>query len=800
MKTLRILFYSLVLSLLVSSAWAYGEVPFTMVDPAIDNEGPFTYLAYPNLQMAMMAGKVGFQITYDGALMNRESELCFFSGKDLKPVMVRPKTMLEGYIPVYHYQWKEGSILYQVETFAWSLDDDPVSNPVAFIRVKYTNQGKKPAEAAITSALRFTGKFKRFDYNPPYAFSTGWTYQMEGTQVVRNNKMMYLTPPNAIKFAVAGEPYQKPFNGNDYYVSDRAEACLSQYAKTLAPGETKTLDFKFPYRSYSTLESNDSIKTLQAASYDQFRNKCVTFWKEEMAKGMQVSLPEKKANEAWKANMVHDFVAIISGKNGAWIPSVNRFQYCGFWLRDGGYIVRSYDMYSHHSTAACCLQNFIQYQKENGNFESQEGQRDGFGQALFALGEHYFMTGDKAYAESIYKHFPPAVEYLKKARKTDPLGLLPGTTVADNELITGHYTGHNFWALLGLRTAVRMAKELGKTDDAKVFQAEYDDYYKAFMVQLEKVAGKDGYIPPGLDAEGGQDWGNFIGVFPAEVLDPFDPRVKTSLDKVHKEKYAEGVMTYLGRIHQYVTVKVTQNSVYRGDQEQTLQDYYHILSHMGSSHEMFEWKPQIFGNRDVITNYPPHGWGSAMFTSLFRNMLIAERGGNGGIDYRDLHLFTAISPEWAKPGESVSFTNAATEVGPCSASLQFNQEGAVLTFKPQYRRLPRQVVLHIPYFVDLVDYQTDAKFNRLEKGCLALSPDVTRVTLKWNRKKDIEPLSFEKVVKDYRAEYARRYTEYLKAGNKPVKVEAPKLLSADERKKDFEAKYIKNDYIQPAEE
>jgi hypothetical protein len=800
MKTFRVLLYSFALSLLAASALAYGEVPFTMVNPAIDNEGPFTYLAYPNLEMAMMGGKVGFQLTYDGAFMNRESELCFFSGKNLKPVMVRPKTMLDGYIPVFQYQWNEGNILYQVESFAWTLDDNPESTPVAFIRVKYTNQGKKKADAAITSALRFSGKFKRFDYNPPYAFSTGWIYRMENNQIIRNSKMMFLTPPNGKKFAVAGVPYQKPFNGDDYYITDRAEACLSQFAKTLAPGESRTLDFKYPYRSYPT-DSTAAINALQAAAYDTYRAKCVSFWKKELAKGMQVSIPEKKANDAWKANLVYDFMAIYPSKiEGAWVPSVNRFQYCGFWLRDGGYIVRSYDMYSHHSTAARCLKNFTQYQKENGNFESQEGQTDGFGQALFALGEHYFMTGDRAYAESIYKHFPPAVEYLKKARAKDPLHLLPATSVADNELITGHYTGHNFWALAGLKTALRLAKALGKTEDAKTFQAEYDDYYKAFMAQLEKTAGKDGYIPPGLDAEGGEDWGNFIGVFPSEVLDPFDPRIKASLDKVHRDKYAEGVMTYQNRIHQYVTVKVTQNSVYRGDQEQTLQDYYHILLHMGAANEMFEWKAQPYGNRDVMNNYPPHGWGSAMFTSLFRNMLIAERGGNSGIDYRDLHLFTAISPEWAKPGEAVSFTNAATEVGPCSASLKFAKDGAVLEFSPQYRTQPRQVVLHIPYFVELKSYTTNAKTHRLENGNLILSPDVRQVSLKWDYKKKIEPLNFDKVVKDYRAEYARRYQEYLKAGNKPVVVEAPKLLTAEERKQDFAAKYIKKDFVEPPQE
>jgi len=169
-------------------------------------------------------------------------------------------------------------------------------------------------------------------------------------------------------------------------------------------------------------------------------------------------------------------------------------------------------------------------------------------------------------------------------------------------------------------------------------------------------------------------------------------------------------------------------------------------------------------------------------------MLVQERGGNGGLGARDLHLFSVISPEWAIPGREVAIRNAPTDVGPISAVMKFTGDGAVVTLASAFRTQPARIVLHIPYFVKLSSFTSDAEESKLENGAVTLSPDVSTVSLKWTKDAQ-EPLSYSSVVEDYKREYARRYAEYTAAGKKPMRIEAPKLLTAAERKASFDSKW-----------
>ena len=506
-----------------------------------------------------------------------------------------------------------------------------------------------------------------------------------------------------------------------------------------------------------------------------------------MKSGAQVSIPEKKVMDTHRSCLMYDWQAFWQ-KDGFWMQGVNRFQYRWFWLRDAAYIIRAYDIWGHHDIARKALEVFPKYQKSDGLFSSQEGELDGFGQALFILGSHAIITNDRDYAQQIYKHIPPSVEWLKKARAKDPFQIMPYTDVPDNEYIKGHYTGHNFWALLGLRTAVRIAEMTAHKDDAVKFKKEYDDLFKAFMKKLEEVSGADGCIPPGLDVEGGQDWGNLIGVYPTEVLDPADPRLAATLQKMRREKYQEGLMTYMGRLHHYLTVKSAQNFIFRGEQEEALRDFYAILLHTGSTNEMFEWMAEPWGDRDVDGNYPPHGWGAAMFNHLLRNMLLNEQGGDGGLKPREIHLCSVLSPEWAKPGKEVSLQNAPVDNGRISFRLRFLDDGAILDIKEKFRTPPQSIVFHIPYFVELSYFEADAPHIKSDKKIIFFNPSVRHVVFKW-KTKSVEPMSFERAVADYKKEYAQRFAQYTAAGNKPVVVSASPLLSADERKIEFDSIY-----------
>ena len=205
----------------------------------------------------------------------------------------------------------------------------------------------------------------------------------------------------------------------------------------------------------------------------------------------------------------------------------------------------------------------------------------------------------------------------------------------------------------------------------------------------------------------------------AKFLIP-DPRVFETLEHIRKTKYRDGQ-----HIHQYITYNQANQYVAIGKQKQALLDMYHILLHNTSTHAGFENLVDPWQDRDPWPCPPPHAWAAAKTALVFRNIMVTEFGGQAGIEdeKRQLHLFRLISPSWAKPGQKLEFTNAPTEFGKVSASLEFNKKGDELFVNPEFHTKPAAIVLRVSYFVKLKNVQAeDVKI----KGDLIYLPASTR--------------------------------------------------------------------------
>jgi hypothetical protein len=331
---------------------------------------------------------------------------------------------------------------------------------------------------------------------------------------------------------------------------------------------------------------------------------------------------------------------------------------------------------------------------------------------------------------------------------------MPASNVRDNEFVPGHLTGYNFLALSGLKLAIEMAGETGHANLAQSWQAEYDDFHRAFFKVFEERAGaNNGYIPPALDGQkGGYDWGNMLAVVPEPMLDPHDPRVTATL-KATQAKYAEGIMTYANGefLHHYLTIKNTMTEVIRGDQEQALREFYALLLHTSSTNAGFEYKIYPWGSRNFEDNLSPHGWFAAEYRTLLRAMLVREEG-------NQLHLLSVVSPAWIGAGKRISVEQAPTIFGSVAFTLDQPSAGeAVLTLIPAFTRPPQQIVVHLPWFVDLNSATADGMAIQAIDGALAVSPGTKKVHIYWTLGPNASKLSYDRAVRDYKAEYARRY-------------------------------------------
>jgi hypothetical protein len=840
-----------------------------MVDPGIDDpRRPWGYQPKSTVLIGVPYQPEFAQVTFDGAIYVRnQAELCFFYGQPLRPLMARQKHFMEGWIPIVGYEWREGPIAYEIEMFGAVPEGEDAGYTVQFVRLRMRNTGARLATGVLAAAMRNSGEDKRWlQWAKAAPFSPNWKYEMTGDSALRDGRLVYMFSGVPKREAVPGTAYEKPFIGSEHYVTSRAEVCLVRYEKSLKPGESETAYFKMPLFPIPVTE-RARIERVRAAQFDDYRARTVRYWRELLAGGAVFEFPEARVNEAARAGLVHLILATVQegpvphdlmGKKekGARFQT-DGLNYPGFFA--GTWVEERllYDVSGHPEfigpSMDWLIENDLGKLPPGGVAPSDWEEWPGLGRLIQCLAHHYIMSRDKAYARKVFPGLSLAISILKNGLASTPTGLSPEVGAYDGEMIKGYYTGDNLWGLLGLRSAVQLAREIGEDSSAASWLKLHDELYSAFIKALQATSGDDGYVPTGLykfmvgpEARQGMppeifnnDWENIALVYPSEALEPFDPRVTATLNRIHRQHYREGILGYRNRrganMHGYVGYNMVYQYTARGEQAAALVDLYQLLLHCGPAHEIWEQGPRSWTNRDPDEWTAPHAWAAARMALAIRNMLVLEKGGRAGLDpgQRDLHLFSVTSPAWVIPGKQVAIRNAVTEMGKISAAMRFAPAGASVTIQAEWHHPPRNLVVHVPYFLELISFQTDAKRSVRDGDTIVLSPDATQLSLRWRPKKGVhegtfqrlltayreeptirmdgvnyvvvpappavlteaegkhpaEPLSFDVLVKAFRHEYARRYAEYLKAGGTPEPVEAPRMLSAEERRQAFTKQY-----------
>ena len=745
-----------------------------MVSPSIDKPGePFSYFSKPTDEIGMMDAQAGTEVTPEGYLRTGYGELMFFSGLELTPTSVRIRTLEQGHLPIMHYQFTQNGIVYRFTLFAATISGKPEGPLVNYIRVEMKNEATETTRAIFATGMRYDapndtgqphgdnrftrpveGRFPGDYRQPGIRFSPDWVYSFDGNSFRRDGELLYSFPEGYAKrgWTLHGR-YNYPQDVSKPQkldVDPVVPVGIVTYSRLLQPAQVWTLDFKMPL---APTAAPAELAKIAGLGFDQAKEQTVAFWTGILNRGMQIELPERKATDTFYANLIYDLIA-IDHIGPDYIQTVNKLHYHAFYLRDGADIVHDYDITGYPVIARQCLDFFAKSQKPDGNFLSQPQEYDGWGEALWAYGQHYRITHDQQFAEWALPQITRAVDWLKQARAKDPLHIMPASNVRDNEDVPGHITGYNFLALSGLRVAIAMARETGHADLAANWQAEYNDYQQAFFKVLDaQTAAHNGYIPPALDGQkGGYDWGNLLSVVPEPILDPHDPRVTATLKAV-QAKYAEGIMTYANGefLHHYLTIKNTMTEVIRGDQQRAIGEFYALLLHTSSTHAGFEFAIKPWGDRNFEDNLAPHGWFAAEYRTLLRTMLLREDGNT-------LHLLSAVSPDWIGRGKTIAVRQAPTNFGEMAFTLdQPSDTEAVLHIDAAFSAPPQQIAIHLPWFVDFKSATADGRPVHAQHGVLDVPAGTKVVRIEWTRQANTPTMSYQRTVKDYEAEYARRY-------------------------------------------
>lgn len=837
-----------------------------MVDPALDDAArPWGYEVRSSVWLGLPFQPAWSTVTYDGCVYSgANAELCFFYGQPLRPLLALQKSLLEGWIPVVQHEWKENSLAYEMEFMGDQLPGEDETNLLNMVLVMIRNSGRTAVQARFAAAMRQTAGEQRWggqmwsSTGGKPQFSADWKYEMTGNSVICDGRFVYGFPAGAVREAVPGVPYKVPFRGTEFGVTQETVTCMARYEKKLLPGQTMKLVFKVP-RVAVPMSEKSFVRKIRSAAYGVHRSATVRYWKHVLFSGMSAEIPEPRVHEAFRANLVHMLMAartvpagnkvftfldkwpVPAGFRTERIPTSGLF-YPDFFANDYVDTRLAYDALGHGALNHGFMDGLINRYLDGPSLRKEQMVYGwllwpNHGQVIQSMAHHYLMSRDRRYARKILPKLRLAIRILKKGMRRDPYGLCPEVGPFDNEQILGHYTSHNLWGLTGLRSAIRLAREVGADRDCKAWQQLHDRLYAAFLKGLKASVRADGYVPTGLykivvgkksspdnrpPEIFNNEWENSMLAWPSEALPPSDSRVAGTLEKIHRLDFREGIMGYRnsgGDLHGYSGYGPLLQLIACGRQEQALTDLYYLLLHTDSTHGVWEQGVFAWSNRE--SNMATcHAWAAARCLLAIRNMLVMEHGGRAGLEEakRDLHIFSVVSPAWAVAGRRLSFRNAVTEMGAVSAAMKFRKNGADVTIRARFHHPPRNLVLHIPYFVELTGFSSNAKTVRRDGARLLLSPYASRVRLTWRLKKNacqgtfsrllnalrqeqtvrIEKekivyvpapkvpmtrdernhpavLSFETVLEAYQHEYARRYAQFIRAGGKPVIVKAPEM-------------------------
>lgn len=736
----------------------------TLPPVADDPNEPFDWYRYPRAAIGVMGGPEESIITPEGYLQTVFGTLTFATGADRSPVDQRVKTWKDGYLPILEEGFTRDGVANHVEFFAAKVPgvtkvayretygnpsrtlDAQVDNMVNFVKVDLTNSGDTAKTYRFSVGLS-DQRISAGDGNDGPARPGSPSWNADERAYVGDGKLLFTASEN---------PTQVSGGNLDYDVQ-------------LAPGTTKSLTFAMPY--FVAQESD--LSAIRGVDYETELAQTAKFWHDTLDNGTRIDIPgdgvESKVLDTYKANLAFSLL-LFDEVGGKYFWDANPTVYDHYWLRDTAFDIDGILGAGFTDLARNVVLEMLDWQMSNGQFESQSGENDGNGQALWAFGNYYARTHDKAFARAVWPAVQRAMDWEWQTRQaswdTDG-GLFPSSSMSDNEGVQGHVLTYDLWNIAGEWGAAQIAAAVGDDATAQEWQKRRDQYISILRDKLAPAVDKIGWIPPaveGLQAPAirdgwygnvyGIDWGNLEVVWPTEAFAPDDPWVTSSL-AAWRDKTFEGVFGYPqngveSTLHSYTPISIALTYVRRGDQWKALQDLYGLLTHTSATDMASEGmsSAQRWG-WSAGDQTQPHGEFAGKYLTLLRDMLAYE-GEEGS-----LHLANVWSPVWAQPGKRVAF-DGETDFGHVAYSIDVRSDGATMRLDPPTRNAPKSIVVSVPQNDDVtgvtVDGQSVGSFDGNRITLPALTHPTT-VEISWQQRAAAPAYSFSRAVKDYLANY-----------------------------------------------
>jgi len=508
---------------------------------------------------------------------------------------------------------------------------------------------------------------------------------------------------------------------------------VAAYHIELGANENKTITALMPMEREELDEDESPNYKLPITNYkSDLRSETISIWREQMARGMRVRLPDEQLQNAFDANkafllLLHDGESITPGP---WL-------YHQFWFRDAAYMLNALDKLGYHDESQQVIERFGRRLQKDGYMRATEGEWDSNGAAIWSMVEHARLSGDKNLLSGNYWGLLRMASWINskrqkskdKSQKSDRVphyGLLPPGPSAEHLGPSDYFYWDDFWGLAGLRDATQVAEWLQQTEDAKKLRANYESFRADVDASLVVAAQRLGRAAMPASPYRRLDAGmiaNLAALYPLRLFDAHDPRIVDTIAALQEVAWMEDAyFSHVGHsaLGTYLSLHVAQCLLFQRNP-----DAWKIINWvMRHASPTFTWAEGIHPiTRCGGMGDGHHGWALADFLLVVRNVLLFEEN--------DHLVITPIMPEdWTTEMNVIKVEDAATYFGKVSYTIAFGERTATLVINGNWRDDScKYIEWNLPF--PLREAGADAGNAEIVGNTVRIPRDVRRVVAMW---------------------------------------------------------------------
>jgi len=565
--------------------------------------------------------------------------------------------------------------------------------------IDYTINGKKPAD--IPDDLETHKKME-----PVWLYAFSEPRQMRGIRLMIDRLPQGRDRPEVDEINCSASTDLAPaVPATQWFDSTSDKTNYVKFDIPVAARGSAYIDVLIPFLPAGESET----KWLQRADLTKELSRTAAWWAAEAARGTQVELPESRVATAWNTTLQHMFTnAERVPSNGFTILKTNIGWYEAIWASLAAPEMLAMDERGYHDDAARYLEPFLKWQgtvDPGGQYRSREGFLttsneytwarwvSNHGWLLWALCDHYRLSGDRAWLDSKLPNILAACDWIQRERahtkvlgedgkRVPHWGVLPAGSTGDGAPNCYGFMGDSVtWRALD--AAASVLEEIGHPR-AKEMRDAVIEYRQCILNGVEwaskntppyvLASGKsipfianDVYnvwkINTGIADPNSNFHGWWLDVGPLYLIDlgVLDPKSELAhyLIQAAEERWMKGNVSNSEPFY------MPQRGVYYGqdDVDGYLEMFYTLLAE-GMDRQTYVTAEYHHGIQNFV-------FSDGEFSRTIRQMLICENGNS--ID------LAAMTPRaWLEDGKRISISRARTYFGIMSLEINSNVSGGTI--------------------------------------------------------------------------------------------------------------------------